>query len=93
MHILVLICVSSAHVHIIDYNILLRKTCEHKNTFICDCDSPPFNVLIGDFDYCHQVDTDVKSPERKGTKIFQALSVRINVASNRLFAIILTTYI
>jgi len=79
---LVLTCGSSVRVHFIDYNILLRKTCEHKNIFICECDSPPFNVLIGDFDYCHLVDADVRNPERKGTELFQALSVRINVATD-----------
>ena len=61
--------------HFLEYNILLRKTCKHKDKLICECDSPPFNVLIGDFDYCHEVETTVSSPDNKGTKGYRALSV------------------
>ena len=65
--------------HYLAFNLLLRKTCEHKDRLICECDSPPFNVLIGDFDYCHAVDTDVKKPSSKGTQGYQAISVRLDV--------------
>ena len=64
--------------HYLAFNLLLRKTCEHKDRLICKCDSPPFNVLIGDFDYCHEVDTDVKNPSSKGTQGYQAISVRLD---------------
>ena len=62
----------------LEYNILLRKTCEHKDKLICQCDSPPFNVIIGDFDYCHEVDTDVVNPSNKGTRGYQPFPVRPN---------------
>lgn len=61
--------------HSIDYNILLRKTCEHKDKLICECDSPPFDVLIGDFDYCHETNDMISHPKNIGTEAFQALSV------------------
>lgn len=58
-----------------DYNILLRKTCEHKNIFICECDVPPFDVLIGDYDYCCETDATIKHPKSVGTEVFQTFSV------------------
>ena len=58
-----------------DYNILLRKTCEHKNIFICECDVPLFDVLIGDYDYCYETDATIKHPKNKGTEMFQTFSV------------------
>ena len=66
------------HYHFLEYNILLRKTCKHKDKLICECDSPPFNAIIGDFDYCHEADTDVYNPWSKGTKGYQAFSVRLD---------------
>ena len=63
------------HINFSDYNIFLRKTCEHKNIFICECDVPPFDVLIGDYDYCYETDATIQHPKNKGTKIFQTFSV------------------
>ena len=60
---------------VIDYNVLLRKTCEHKDKFICKCDHPPFDVLIGDFDYCHKTSAIISCPKNTGTEVFQTLSV------------------
>ena len=66
------------HYHFLEYNILLRKTCKHKDKLVCECDSPPFNAIIGDFDCYHEADTDVCNPWSKGTKGYQAFSVRLD---------------
>jgi len=36
---------------------------------------PPFDVLLGDFDYSRKIGADVLSPKNVGTVKFQALSV------------------
>ncbi|XP_065896963.1 uncharacterized protein [Dysidea avara] len=64
------------HLDVKDYNFLLRKNCEHKDELICRCDLPPFDVLLGDFDYSRKIGARVLSPKNVGTVKFQALSMR-----------------
>ena len=59
----------------LDHNFLLRKTCDHKELFICDCTKPSFDVLIGDYDYAHELGDNLLNPKSIGTRDYKAPQV------------------
>ena len=50
---------------------MLRKTCEHKEVFICECNEPSFDVLLGDFDYTQELGSPLLNPKSIGTRGFK----------------------
>ena len=56
---------------VLDHNFLLRKTCDHKELFICDCSKPSFDVLIGDFDYSRECGDTMFIPKHIGTQNYR----------------------
>ena len=39
---------------------------------MCECNTPSFDVLIGDFDYTHELGDRVLQPKSVGTRRFKA---------------------
>ena len=72
---------STIILHQLDHNFLLRKTCEHKEVFICECNEPSFDVLLGDFDYAQEIGSLVLNPKSTGTRGFKVPHVSLLIAS------------
>ena len=69
-------CVLKSYLlYYVDHNFLLRKTCKHKEVFMCDCNKPSFDVLLGDFDYTVEYGDCVPNPKHVGTKDYKAPQV------------------
>ena len=63
------------YIVVLDHNFLLRKTCEHKELFMCECNTPSFDVLIGDFDYTQELGGYILQPKSVGTRGYKAPQV------------------
>ena len=60
---------------LLEQNFLVRKTCKHKEIFMCECKLPSFDVLLGDFDYTQKLGSPMLNPKSIGTRGYKAPQV------------------
>ena len=65
-----------AHINI-ESNFLIRKLCEHKDEFDCDCEHINFDVVLTDYDYVHKEGSEIKDPTHTGTLQYRALPLQV----------------
>ena len=58
-------------------NFVIRKRCDHKDIFDCDCDIIDFDVVLIDYDYVHEEGTDIQDPRHTGTLQYRALPLLV----------------
>ena len=64
---------------IVESNFLIRKQCNHKDVFDCECNLINFDFVLMDYDYVHEEGTVIQDPTHTGTFQYRALPLLVRI--------------